>query len=86
MMKIKVMKTIVTCLLVFFLMVPIISSCTMASPEPVAEPETLQWRLGRLVEQLEEQRQILHIPGMAIAIVQDDEVILTRGFGLMDLE
>jgi CubicO group peptidase (beta-lactamase class C family) len=28
----------------------------------------------------------MHIPGMAIAVVKDDEVILARGFGLADLE
>lgn len=52
----------------------------------VAQEDTLQPRLDRLCEQLEEQRQELHIPGMAIAIVKDDKVVLSRGFGLRDLE
>ncbi|PKB83312.1 MAG: hypothetical protein BZY88_02390 [SAR202 cluster bacterium Io17-Chloro-G9] len=39
-----------------------------------------------LAEQLERRRQDLHIPGMAIAVVKDDEVIFARGFGLADLK
>jgi CubicO group peptidase (beta-lactamase class C family) len=38
------------------------------------------------VEQLEQQRQTLHVPGMAIAVVKDDEVILAHGFGVADVE
>ena len=34
----------------------------------------------------EQRREALHIPGMAIAVVKDDEVIFVRGFGLSDLE
>jgi len=52
---------------------------------PVVTPE-LQQRLDLLVEKLEEQRQTLHVPGMAIAVVKDDEVILTHGFGVADVE
>ena len=63
------------------------------SPVPLAPTATpdavsvdLQQRLDRLTHQLEERRQQLHIPGMAIAVVKDDEVILARGFGLADIE
>ena len=49
-------------------------------------PRSLEQRLNRLAEQLEQRRKILHIPGMAIAVVKDDEVILVRGFGVADLE
>jgi len=52
--------------------------------EPVAG--TLEKRLALLVEQLEQQRQTLHVPGMAIAVVKDDEVILTHGFGISNIE
>jgi len=52
---------------------------------PVLDPE-LQQRLDLLVEQLEQQRQTHHIPGMAIAVVKDDEVILTYGFGIASVE
>ena len=49
-------------------------------------PGSLEQRLDRLAEQLEQRREDLHIPGMAIAVVKDDEVIFARGFGLADLE
>jgi CubicO group peptidase (beta-lactamase class C family) len=42
--------------------------------------------LDRLCASLEERRTELHIPGMAIAVIQDGAVILARGFGLADLE
>jgi len=52
---------------------------------PTSAPE-LQHKLDLLVEQLEQQRQTHHIPGMAIAVVKDDEVILTHGFGIASVE
>ena len=52
---------------------------------PAVVPE-LQQRLDLLVEQLEQQRQTHHIPGMAIAVVKDDEVVLTHGFGIASVE
>jgi len=56
------------------------------APVPTAEPGTLEQRLDRLVDQLEQQRQTLHIPGMAIAVVKDDEVVLAHGFGVTNIE
>ncbi len=47
---------------------------------------SLEQRINRLAEQLEQRRKDLHIPGMAIAVVKDDEVILVRGSGLADLK
>src|SRR5207248_316419 len=35
---------------------------------------------------VEETRQALHIPGCSLAIVKDDRVILSKGFGLRDVE
>ncbi len=57
------------------------SACSV---EPT--PGSLEWRLDRLVEQLEQQRQALHIPGMAIAVVKNDEVVLAHGFGVTNIE
>ncbi|MFC2164677.1 serine hydrolase [Acidobacteriota bacterium] len=48
-------------------------------------PPTLDQRLERLVQQLEEKRQEHHIPGMAIAVVKNDKVILAKAFGLADI-
>ncbi|MHC4945828.1 MAG: serine hydrolase, partial [Planctomycetota bacterium] len=47
---------------------------------------SLAVRLDRLAERLEEHCIKQHIPGMAIAVVKDDEVILARGFGMANLE
>jgi CubicO group peptidase (beta-lactamase class C family) len=52
---------------------------------PTSAPE-LQQKLDLLVEQLEQQRQTLHVPGMAIAVVKNDEVVLTHGFGIASVE
>jgi len=57
-----------------------------AAPAPATEPGSLEQRLDRLVDELEQQRQALHIPGMAIAVVNDDEVVLAHGFGVADIE
>ncbi len=63
-----------------------------ASAPPTSAPAgtrpqpTMQQRLDRLCEQLEQQRQDLHIPGFALAIVKNDQVILTKGFGVSDVE
>ncbi len=47
---------------------------------------TLPERLAKLTRDLEAQRQELHIPGMAMAVVQGDELIYSHGFGSADLE
>jgi CubicO group peptidase (beta-lactamase class C family) len=52
----------------------------LASDEP-----SLEQRLDKLAEQLEAARVEAHIPGMSIAIVKDDEVVWSRGFGLADV-
>lgn len=54
---------------------------------PEARPQTdLAQRLERIVEQLQKQAETAHVPGFAVAIVKDDEVILSRGFGRRDIE
>ncbi len=42
--------------------------------------------LQALCTRLEAQLDELHLPGLALAIVQGDELIFARGFGLADLE
>ena len=54
-------------------------------PQDAPAP-SLDQRLDRLVAQIEKEREALHIPGLAIAIVKDDEVVLARGFGFIDVE
>jgi CubicO group peptidase (beta-lactamase class C family) len=53
--------------------------------ETVLDTE-LARRLDALVAEIEEERIALHVPGLALAIVRDDELVLARGFGLADIE
>ena len=46
----------------------------------------LEARLQRLVATLEAEREAQHVPGLALAVVLDDKVILARGFGLANVE
>jgi len=72
-------------LLAFMLILTTLVSVCACHPT-TTEPVSLEQRLDRLVEQLEQQREALHIPGMAIAVVKDDEVVLAHGFGVTDIE
>ncbi len=45
----------------------------------------LQARIEALAVELENKRVALHIPGMAIAVVHNDKVIMARGFGVTDI-
>ena len=72
-------------LLLLVFLVAIILPYYAAPATPPVAPE-LQHRLDLLVEQLEQQRETLHVPGMAIAVVKDDEVILSHGFGIASVE
>lgn len=51
-----------------------------------SKSDSMQQRLAELSQKLEKQRQAMNIPGMAIAVVKDDKVIMAEGFGLSDLE
>ena len=74
-------------LLSLLLLITLVTACAgPATTTPTAELGLLEQRLDSLVEQLEQQRQTLHIPGMAIAVVMDDEVVLAQGFGVMNIE
>jgi len=77
------MKSLI--LLILLVLAGIIVPYYAAPATPTLAPE-LQQRLDLLVEQLEQQRQTHHIPGMAIAVVKDDEVILTHGYGIASVE
>jgi CubicO group peptidase (beta-lactamase class C family) len=58
----------------------------LAPPARAAGDDDLAPRLDRLLAQLEEQRERLHVPAASIAIVMNDEVVLARGLGHRDLE
>ena len=55
-----------------------------ATVDPAAEE--LAQRLAYLEQRLEQARVDSHVPGMAIAIVKDGEMIYAHGFGVSDLD
>lgn len=63
----------------------LLTSAAQAQTSRTADP-ALAARLDTLVEQLEQQREALHIPGMALVIVKDDEILLAKGFGVSDID
>ncbi|MBL4697196.1 MAG: serine hydrolase [Phycisphaerales bacterium] len=68
--------------------IPLLISLTaVLSPLGFAGQEpTLDQRLEKLAETLEAARIKAHVPGMSIAIVKDDQIIWTHGFGIADVE
>jgi CubicO group peptidase (beta-lactamase class C family) len=73
-------------LLVTLLLLIVILLLDFSALDTSTSAAELQQRLDLLVEQLEQQRQTHHVPGMAITVVKDDEVILTQGFGIASVE
>ncbi len=60
---------------------------SLALPTARAQTEdTTETRLERLAERLEAARIEDHIPGCALAVVREGEVIFARGFGVKNLE
>ncbi|HEY5650412.1 MAG TPA: serine hydrolase domain-containing protein [Acidimicrobiia bacterium] len=58
---------------------------TTTAPAPPTTTET-DVRIDRLLTWLDEQREATHVPGLAIVVVKDDEVVLAEGLGLADRE
>ena len=52
---------------------------------PPSSP-TLEQRLARLCDDVEQLRAQLKISGLSLAVVKDDQVLLARGFGVRDRE
>ncbi|UCD21822.1 MAG: beta-lactamase family protein, partial [Chloroflexota bacterium] len=77
------MKKVILVILIVLAVVLVVRFSPIGTPTSTSD---LQQRLDLLVEQLEQQRQTHHVPGMAIAVVKDDEVVLTHGFGIADIE
>jgi CubicO group peptidase (beta-lactamase class C family) len=50
------------------------------------EESTLEQRLDYLVEKLEAKQLEYHIPGMALAVVLDDKIVLEHSFGVSNME
>ncbi len=56
-----------------------------AAPLTVLDP-AYSGPLEALAGELERERNDLHLPGLALAIVKDDRIVFARGFGLADIE
>lgn len=56
------------------------------TPGVVAPDGALAGRIEELCARVEKRRESNHIPGLSLAIVKDDKLILARGFGLRDVE
>ena len=67
------------------LLVVLILALSVAVQAQDLQP-TLAQRLAKLTADLESMRQELHIPGMAIGVVQGDELIYSQGFGMANIE
>jgi len=63
----------------------ITTSLALATFVSASDEPTLEQRLEKLSVSLEAARKDAHVPGMSIAIVKDDKVVWTRGFGLADV-
>jgi len=64
----------------------IFAGIVLVTPLALAAPPTEAERLDRLAGELEAAMAEQNIPGLAIAVVKDDEVVFLRGFGLADVE
>ena len=67
----------------FLLSVVLVS---VAHSQETSTTPTLEQRIEHLVEKLEAKRVEYKIPGMALAVVLDDKVILEHSFGLSNLD
>lgn len=73
--------------LMYVVLAPLMTLVVGASPLPgQTRAGDYGDRLEILVERLEKEREAGHIPGMALAVVSADEVLLTHCFGMADLE
>src|SRR5579871_3188168 len=57
-----------------------------AQTTPDATTSDLTAKLGAVEKAVEAKRNELHVAGAALAIVKDDRVIYSKGFGLRDVE
>ena len=63
----------------------LLASAAIGQVATALAPTELEQRLDDFASDLERQRTELNIPGMAIAVVKDDELVMARGFGHADL-
>ncbi len=70
---------------IYFLLAALVSSL-LFSFNPLSADDELKQRLQNVAASFESLRQEMKIPGMALAIVKDDKVIFSEGFGYRDVD
>ncbi len=73
----------------FFVGLAICFGVAIASPAAFGQKKStddLVTRLANLEKRIEEERKKQHIPGVAIAVVKDDKVVFSKGFGYSDMK
>lgn len=63
-----------------------VASATQVAFADERATDDLATRLVKLEKRLEKEREKQHIPGVAVAVVKDDRIILAKGFGYADLK
>ncbi len=81
----KFKNTLQALVILALMMLALLLPAYAVSADDTASKDITEERLAMLGKALEAKRLEHHIPGMAIAIVKDDAVIMARGFGQMDL-
>ena len=67
-------------------LVPVLVLLGGAAPSASAQQRTAQaWTVARLDSALEQARVAWKIPGMAVAIVRRDSVLLAKGYGVREI-
>lgn len=83
-------RSLITLLLGLLVALPIgearLACQAVATPVRTAEDPELAAALAAIEKAVEERRQSLHVPGAALVIVKDEQIILLKGFGLRDVE
>lgn len=70
----------------FLALAPLALSLSAAAPQKsrAEAPQPLP-EFAALVERWEEVRETLHVPGLAVVVVRDDEIVLLETFGVRDV-
>jgi CubicO group peptidase (beta-lactamase class C family) len=86
----RMKRSLITLLLGLLVALPIgearLACQTVTTPVRTAEDPELAAALAAIEKAVEERRQSLHVPGAALVIVKDEQIILLKGFGLRDVE
>lgn len=81
------MKTKTTNYMNICLAILIIAFALLVQPVSATDKnQMLEKQIDDLSLKLEQKRKDYHVPGMAIVIVKDNEIVLSQGFGLSDIE